>query len=1237
MKQKKWRNKLMILFSVLMLVGSIGLLASGSALAAGGDITISGPGLNSTKPVVITQAQLQGKESVSEGVYLEQQDVIYSTINTWPTKSWYRGQGVKVTDLLKAAGGIKPEATQIKFKSRDGFEATFTVDELLNTQRYCYPYFMDTGLPGHLPGDASDAVEVPAIIAHRSFYTHSYEDILDDENFNRSDANLLLYGQRAVTQQTNARFAKYVTKIEVLTEPVSKWDNPTATPAPPAPGVVPAGTMVELHSPFDDEDKVHYTLDGSDPTIESPMYNWIASRWWSSRADELNTINRPIEITRDTTIKAKVIGPGRLDSDIVTFFYQVPDPPALSADDTDNVIGQPVDLTFTDDAAWRAAITGITVDGIALTGDQYMVTEGNIRITADVFPVAKEYTIVVKAAGYEDACVTQTIVSGLPAPPKLKADDTDNVIGQPVDLTFTDDAAWRAAITGITVDGSALTVGQYAVTEGNIRIIADVFTEAKDYTIVIKAEGYDDARVTQKIKTPGSGGGPGDPDGDVVLTITGDGVSTEKKYTLKQLQDKKQYQQVYSAINTWPSKKWYVGKGVKLKDLLDEAGMKSSARLITFTASDGFRRTLTVQELLNTPRYCFPNFMGDGQDGNGHIPGSSAGKVQVDVILGLESAEGTDDPSYMNSLNALLLMLGQRAVTEQNGELFVKNLERIEVSTEAPDQWDEPKAEPDSGEVPPGTLVRLSSEYNDNDKIYYTTDGSTPTLESPMYNWIASRWWSARADVLDTINKPIEITKDTTIKAKVIGPGKKDSDVVTFTYKVKEDPVKSSTVSREGGIVEYVEEDGSSTAVIEIPAGALTNANAEVGIQKLSVPPAVPSGYKLLSSVYEFLVDGQKSYNFAKEVTIKLSFDPSAVGEGETPAIYYYDEELKQWVSLGGEISGNTISIRVNHFTKFAVMVAGEPEVATGLIMPDEGGTVSLGSEAAIEIPAGALTGRSAVEVKIEKVTNPPAAPAGFKPAGSVYEFSVDGKRSYTFARTVTIKLGFDPGTAGEGDAPAIYCYDEELKQWAKLGGEVSGNTITVQVDHFTMFAVMVPVKESSLTDIAGHWAFDNINKLLAMGYISGYPDRTFRPDHPISRAEFITVLVKAFGLEHKQGRSFADSAGHWAEKYIAAAATCGIANGYDDDTFGPDDLITREQMAVMFVKAAKLEPAAGSLTFTDSDGISGWAVEAVNTAAAHGIMKGYPDNTIRPKGNATRAEAVTVILNALNINPSNN
>ncbi|HBC92418.1 MAG TPA: hypothetical protein DCZ10_05830, partial [Pelotomaculum sp.] len=89
------------------------------------------------------------------------------------------------------------------------------------------------------------------------------------------------------------------------------------------------------------------------------------------------------------------------------------------------------------------------------------------------------------------------------------------------------------------------------------------------------------------------------------------------------------------------------------------------------------------------------------------------------------------------------------------------------------------------------------------------------------------------------------------------------------------------------------------------------------------------------------------------------------------------------------------------------------------------------------------------VEVKIEKVTAPPT-PAGFKPAGSAYAFSVDGKSSYSFARSVTVKLSFAPAAINGGETPAIYWYDEELEQWVNLGGELSGNTITVQVDHFT-------------------------------------------------------------------------------------------------------------------------------------------------------------------------------------------
>ncbi len=269
------------------------------------------------------------------------------------------------------------------------------------------------------------------------------------------------------------------------------------------------------------------------------------------------------------------------------------------------------------------------------------------------------------------------------------------------------------------------------------------------------------------------------------LEITGDGVTTSVTFTLEQLEKMKQHQYVYSAINTWPTKKWYVGKGVLLHDLLNQSGIKEDAKRIRFTSVDGYTVTLTVKELFEDKRYRFPNFKTGGGDGDGHVSGDPSGKVEVEPIIGLISVEGSDNPKYLNDLNSLLLMLGQRAVTEQTGNLFLKYLTKIEVLTAEPEKWDAPQANPGSGTVPAGTRVALSNNNNDDDKIYYTTDGSTPTINSPIYNWIASRWWASRADVLGTINHPIgPINEDTTIKAITIGPGKLDSDVVTFNYRV---------------------------------------------------------------------------------------------------------------------------------------------------------------------------------------------------------------------------------------------------------------------------------------------------------------------------------------------------------------------------------------------------------------------------------------------------------------------
>lgn len=303
------------------LISLLGLLPA-SALAAGGDLVITGPGLKGPG-IVVTREQLEGRAPLflPDGTEVQQHDEWYSSINTWPSKIWYRGQGIRLRDLLQAAGGLREEATLIRFTSADGFRVTFTVRELLEEPAYRFPYFMDSGLAGHLPGDTSGAVPVEPILAHRSFSAHTKEEIRDAGRFSSAAAYHLLFGQRAVTQQNNARFAKYVTGIEVLTDPVEKWEPPRAVPPP---GEVPPGTLVRLYSPLGDEDKVHYTLDGSDPTIESPMYNLVASRWWSSRGEEaVDAINRPIEIRGDTTIKAKTIGPGKADSEVVIFTYRV--------------------------------------------------------------------------------------------------------------------------------------------------------------------------------------------------------------------------------------------------------------------------------------------------------------------------------------------------------------------------------------------------------------------------------------------------------------------------------------------------------------------------------------------------------------------------------------------------------------------------------------------------------------------------------------------------------------------------------------------------------------------------------------------------------------------------------------------------------------------------------------------------------------------------------------------------
>jgi len=312
---------------------------------------------------------------------------------------------------------------------------------------------------------------------------------------------------------------------------------------------------------------------------------------------------------------------------------------------------------------------------------------------------------------------------------------------------------------------------------------------------------------------------------------------------------------------------------------------------------------------------------------------------------------------------------------------------------------------------------------------------------------------------------------------------------------------------------------------------------------------------------------------------------------------------------------------------------APEPVISTtgtAVISPDTGGTVGLDEGITIVIPQGALTGESSVQVTITKVSEPPAVQSNQKLVSTVYELTIDDSGSYEFGEKIILTFTFDQGILEPGMTVSVYYYDENKNQWIEIGGVVSGNTITVEIDHFTKFAVIAARKTPVFNDIAGHWAEQNIYEMAAMGVVNGLPDGSFQPDRTVTRAEFAKMLIEAYKLEPQAGKVFNDTAAHWAKDYIATAYYYKIINGYSESVFGPDDHITREQAAAMIIRASGLPLSSGTASISDLADVSDWAEDAVKTAVIEGIIPLYDDKTYRPVNYVNRAEAVTYILNSL-------
>ena len=251
-------------------------------------------------------------------------------------------------------------------------------------------------------------------------------------------------------------------------------------------------------------------------------------------------------------------------------------------------------------------------------------------------------------------------------------------------------------------------------------------------------------------------------------------------------------------------------------------------------------------------------------------------------------------------------------------------------------------------------------------------------------------------------------------------------------------------------------------------------------------------------------------------------------------------------------------------------------------------------------------------------------------------------------------RVTVQPGRADKGDTVTITVYPNDGYELDELVVTDSrGNEIDLDARSATRFTFTMPsgkvtveasfVREGGQTQTpqttfadvpASAWYYDAVEYVYENGLMSGVSGGRFAPDDTLTRAMLVQTLYAMEGRPAAASAGFADVAsGDWYASAVNWAAANGVVSGVSETGFGPNNALTREQLALILYRFAQYKgyDVAGTsdlAAYADGSSVSGWAAEAMSWAVNAGLISGVGGNQIAPTGTATRAQVAQILMN---------